>query len=66
MTPTAAIMLLIWIAVIAIIAYVVEWFAQKAAGGPLPPPIRIAIWGIAALAVVLVLLGAFNGYVALP
>ena len=67
MTPTAAIYLLLLLLAIAGVAYFVEWCVIRALKpDPMPKPIRIAIWGIAALAVILVLLGAFDGYVALP
>lgn len=61
MTPAEAIMILIWIAIIAVVAYVVEWFVSRAFHPEaVPQPLRFAIWGIAALAVLLVLFQAFD------
>lgn len=60
MTPAEAIMILIYLAIIAVAAWFVQWCAENAFGSPLPQPVRVAIWGIAALVGLLVLLGAFD------
>ena len=60
MTPAEAIMILIWLLVIAGGAWFVQWCVENAVGKPLPQPVRFVIWGIAALLGLLVLLGAFD------
>lgn len=61
MTPAEAIMVLIYLAIVAIGAWFIQWCAENAFGSPLQQPVRVAIWGIAALLGLLILLGAFGG-----
>jgi hypothetical protein len=61
MTPAEAIFVLIGIAIIALVAWFFQWCAERAlAPDHVPQPVRLAIWGIAALAALLVVLGAFD------
>lgn len=58
MTIETAIMLLIWLAVLAVVVLVVTYFARQAGA---PPLVVQIIWGIGALIALLVLL-RFSGF----